>query len=839
MYRNSPFNRNDAEPLVIFLGAGASFSSGVPVANKLKEVIYEILPDSYKQREYILNNYVHNAECGIQDLADYLETNASPAVWYAFKGAIARKLYKQSPIISAEYRMLAFLIKHEYISAIYTTNQDICLECSLDALGIPYNRFVYHPQAAQKPEYHVNGNVDIFKLCGDLHTPYEMCFSKKELTKASKSKLFKSLTKRFNQKCRIVFIGYSACRDPIGEALRTASKNRKKDERAILYCIDIKEQDGHNKLIRANCGDHIIIKSAENYLADELIKIKPQINVEHALWNQNGFGGIQTYVYSLMKIFKDYNENVSFSFYCTNDFSYNTDVTAFGFSFDLASARAETIQAICRKRPDLIHAHNFISAQMAETIGIPCVFTSHSLESAEAKSKIEIFHFSNNQNNQDPFDRDIAKYEYLYYHQLSSILALSQAHINEFPEDVQPRAKRTRAPFISPDQYLKIDVSVKSSDVRKGFKPKESDVTSGTLLGPFHLRGNTQNNGILSEDTPTIAFFGRPDIRKGLHIFIRIIEILADRGIHFQALCVGPEWSYTDNKLYVIEEHSPYSITYSKIYENGITISDKALSKLYVVSDTIKEYTQNNFDEHLKSIYTYFLSSDIIIIPSSYETFGYVALEAMACNRPVIASNIGGLSELLSDGRGTLIDIAFSDGINITDSIAQRFAESVIQIMNTSSSRQVEKAKAWVEQEYSLDHMRELSNDIYKYYLKCIIRGSQTGSYNLDRVNYLISNSLSHYTSWKEILLHTPDAYQLLRTEYYPTSKDSSEFYDLFWNIAYWIKANKSSCSEISITPLKELAELITEIIRFQPKASTSKQADEIKPQSINGITTA
>lgn len=821
MYRNSPFNRNDVEPLIIFLGAGASFSSGVPVASELKEVIYEILPDNSKQKEYILNNYVHNAECGIQDLANYLEANASLAVWYAFKGAIARKLYKQSPIISAEYRMLAFLIKHEYISAIYTTNQDICLECSLDALGIPYNRFVYHPQTKQKPEYHVNENVDIFKLCGDLHTPYEMCFSENELMEASRSKLFKSLTDRFNQKCRIVFIGYSACSDPIGEALCTASQNRKKRQSsAILYCVDIKTQDGHSKLFQENCGDHIIIKSAESFLSDEIIKIKPQINVEHALWNQKGFGGIQTYVYSLIKIFKDFNENVSASCYCTNDFAQNTDVNTLGFSFDLASARAETIQTICSKRPDLIHAHNFISAQMAETIGVPCIFTSHSLESKEGESKTSLFGFSNTQSNQDPFAQDIKKYEYLYYHQLSSIIALSQAHINDFPVDVQPRAKLTRAPFISPDQFLNIDVSAKSSDIRKRLKPEES----GTTIRTFHLDGNTQNNGILSENTPTIAFFGRPDIRKGLHIFIRIIEILADRDVQFQALCVGPKWLYKDNKLYVIEERSSYNITYSKVYKNGITISDKGLRKLYVVSDTMEEYTQENFIEHLKNMYTYFLLSDVIIMPSSYETFGYVALEAMSCNRPVIASNIGGLRELLNDDRGTLIDVTFSDSTNITESIAQRFAESAIQIMNTPPVGQVKKAKAWVDQEYSKDNMGKLSSDIYEYYLKCIISGMQTGPYDLVGVNQLISDSLSQYTSWKEILLHTSDVYQSLRTKYYSSSKDSFEFYDLFWNIAYWIKANKSSCSEISFIPLKELAELITEITRFQPKASNSDE---------------
>lgn len=119
MYRNSPLDRVDTEPLIIFLGAGASFSSGIPVASKLKEIICDILPDNSEEKEYIQKNYINNENRGIQDLADYLEINASPAETFAFKEAIAQKLYMQSTIISAEYRMLAFLIKHKYISAIY------------------------------------------------------------------------------------------------------------------------------------------------------------------------------------------------------------------------------------------------------------------------------------------------------------------------------------------------------------------------------------------------------------------------------------------------------------------------------------------------------------------------------------------------------------------------------------------------------------------------------------------------------------------------------------------------------------------------------------------------
>jgi D-inositol-3-phosphate glycosyltransferase len=46
----------------------------------------------------------------------------------------------------------------------------------------------------------------------------------------------------------------------------------------------------------------------------------------------------------------------------------------------------------------------------------------------------------------------------------------------------------------------------------------------------------------------------------------------------------------------------------------------------------------------------YYSAAEVVVVPSHYESFGMVALEAMACGTPVIASETGGLAFLVKNG---------------------------------------------------------------------------------------------------------------------------------------------------------------------------------------------
>ncbi len=64
----------------------------------------------------------------------------------------------------------------------------------------------------------------------------------------------------------------------------------------------------------------------------------------------------------------------------------------------------------------------------------------------------------------------------------------------------------------------------------------------------------------------------------------------------------------------------------------------------------------------LDSVAELLRSADLFLLPSETESFGLAALEAMACGVPVVGSRIGGLPEVVDDGKsGTLATVGSVD----------------------------------------------------------------------------------------------------------------------------------------------------------------------------------
>ena len=86
--------------------------------------------------------------------------------------------------------------------------------------------------------------------------------------------------------------------------------------------------------------------------------------------------------------------------------------------------------------------------------------------------------------------------------------------------------------------------------------------------------------------------------------------------------------------------------------------------------------------------------AQVVVIPSFYEPFGIVALEAMACGRPVIASRVGGLQEIVTDGvEGCLFEVG--DYLGLASRLARLILDPELSARMGAAARRRAAAFSW------------------------------------------------------------------------------------------------------------------------------------------------
>jgi N-acetyl-alpha-D-glucosaminyl L-malate synthase BshA len=99
--------------------------------------------------------------------------------------------------------------------------------------------------------------------------------------------------------------------------------------------------------------------------------------------------------------------------------------------------------------------------------------------------------------------------------------------------------------------------------------------------------------------------------------------------------------------------------------------------------------------------------SDVFLLPSAQESFGLAALEAMACDVPVVASNVGGLPEVIEHGRtGFLHQPEDLDGM----------AASALALLQdaTLHARVTQAARQQVSEAYCVDRVVPMYEAYYQ-----------------------------------------------------------------------------------------------------------------------------
>jgi D-inositol-3-phosphate glycosyltransferase len=117
----------------------------------------------------------------------------------------------------------------------------------------------------------------------------------------------------------------------------------------------------------------------------------------------------------------------------------------------------------------------------------------------------------------------------------------------------------------------------------------------------------------------------------------------------------------------------------------------KVLSEKYGLRDLVTFLGKKNQD----SLPYYYSAAEAVVVPSQYESFGMVALEAMACGTPVVASHVGGLAYLVQDGV-TGFTVPVDDPAELADRLT-----SIIQ--DPGLRDQMGKQAVLVAQDYAWD----------------------------------------------------------------------------------------------------------------------------------------
>lgn len=99
--------------------------------------------------------------------------------------------------------------------------------------------------------------------------------------------------------------------------------------------------------------------------------------------------------------------------------------------------------------------------------------------------------------------------------------------------------------------------------------------------------------------------------------------------------------------------------------------------------------------------------ADIVVVPSLSEPFGLTAIEAITTGVPVVASNVGGLSEFVTLGGGILVPPGLPDEL----------AEAILSILNTCERKRREPD---IKPELNLFRNEVWIDTICQTYMRCL-----------------------------------------------------------------------------------------------------------------------
>ncbi|MEA2071883.1 MAG: glycosyltransferase family 4 protein [Asgard group archaeon] len=149
----------------------------------------------------------------------------------------------------------------------------------------------------------------------------------------------------------------------------------------------------------------------------------------------------------------------------------------------------------------------------------------------------------------------------------------------------------------------------------------------------------------VAEDEKIVGFIGRLVPEKGVDVILRSVKTILHDHPKAKFVIAGEGW------------HCANLQNLAK----SLGIEDKVFFTGYLPDEDFLPFFQ---------------VVDVLVIPSTYEPFGIVALEGMATRTPIVVSDVGGLSEIV-DNRWT--------GLKVPPNDPEALASAVVELLNNPS----------------------------------------------------------------------------------------------------------------------------------------------------------
>jgi glycogen(starch) synthase len=207
-------------------------------------------------------------------------------------------------------------------------------------------------------------------------------------------------------------------------------------------------------------------------------------------------------------------------------------------------------------------------------------------------------------------------------------------------EHLEYRLARRASMLTSPSRTLADDVARHWRLDPTRIRVLPNPIDTG-LFGP--------SDAFVAED-PTVLFVGRIERRKGVGTLIEATPMILRRVPRARVQLVGSD-----------HPSGPSGVS--------MTAHLKQRLRDLGVPDSTARFVGAVERSMLPAWYG---SASVVVIPSRYENFPYTCLEAMACGRPVVASDVGGIPEIITHG---------VDGILVPPERPEELAIAVVELL--------------------------------------------------------------------------------------------------------------------------------------------------------------